>query len=180
MLISSCCDVTDCLQEPNALAVGIQVPAPDRDTFTSIQDCLIACDNAGATCAGITALSTVDPSQFAKHCSFITADTQPGRFKRTVVRSDLSHLAFRGVGLCPSGYASNLADSAASCIPATTEQVTVFVLRAQGTCSDATIQSVKDALLAFFSDPSQAYGEWCSTVVMSEASRDGHMPYRPR
>lgn len=81
-------------QEAQALAVGIQDPAPGRNTFTSVQDCLTACDNAGDSCAGVTVLSTVESVKIGTTCAFIKANTNPGTFKRTMVRASLNRLTF--------------------------------------------------------------------------------------
>jgi hypothetical protein len=74
--------------------VGNQVDAAGRDTFSSVEDCLRACDDAGDKCSGVTVLSTVEPLGIAKTCRFVQADTAPGSFRRTVIRTDLDRLLF--------------------------------------------------------------------------------------
>lgn len=82
------------MQEPDAEKVGNQVDAPGRDSFSSVEDCLRACDDAGDMCSGVTVLSTVEPLAIAKSCRFVQANTGPGVFKRTVIRTDLNRLIF--------------------------------------------------------------------------------------
>lgn len=76
------------------MAVGEQVPAPNRGNFSSVEQCLAVCDNAGGECVGITVTSNVNPAEIPKSCSLIKANTEPGTFKRTVIRANLGKLNF--------------------------------------------------------------------------------------
>lgn len=145
-------------QEAQALAVGLQEPAPDRDKFDSVEDCLSACDAAGDNCVGVTVLSTVIPAQIPKICAFVKADTEPGTFKRTVIRADLKKLTFPSAFLWPSGTQGS-GNYELSCSPITTPQIAVMVLTGLGTCDAATIEAARTAFLNFLSDPSTVFGE---------------------
>lgn len=81
--------------------MGKQVPAPDRGNFTSVQQCLTACDNAGTQCSGVTVLSTVAPLQIPKTCMLVQANTDPGVSKRSMIRADLDRLILPSAFLCP-------------------------------------------------------------------------------
>jgi hypothetical protein len=80
-------------QEKEARSVGIvDENVPGRSSFTSLSDCLKACEDAGDRCSGITVLSTVAPLDIAKHCAFVRSDNSNGLFKRTMIRADLNRL----------------------------------------------------------------------------------------
>lgn len=80
-------------QEKEARSVGIvDENVPGRGTFTSMRDCLKACDDAGVRCSGITVLSTVAPLDIAKHCAFDRSNNNNRVFKRTMIRADLNRL----------------------------------------------------------------------------------------
>lgn len=82
-------------QEKQAKAVGIvDENVPGRESFTSVGQCLKACDDAGESCSGITVLSTVAPVDIAKHCAFVKSNNNNGVFKRTMIRADLNRLIF--------------------------------------------------------------------------------------
>jgi hypothetical protein len=153
------------LQEHLAEAVGIQklpsdvVSGLDRTTFTSVKDCLTACDDAGDKCSGITVLSTVEPNAIGATCMFVTANTDPGVFKRTMIRADLNRLIFPSTFLCPSGYTSD-ANGITPCTPFSTPVVVLLFMRAQGSCSADLIASVRTGLLKFLQDPLSAFGEF--------------------
>jgi hypothetical protein len=151
------------LQEENALLVGIQQPAPKRDSFTSVQDCLTACDDDGDKCVGITVLSDLAPLRVGKSCMFIRADTDNGVFKRSMIHTSLNRLALPSAFICPSGMSAP--NGASSCKPITTPQVAVMVLKSTGTCSAATIESVRSAVAAFLSNPNSAHGELSRCLV---------------
>lgn len=81
--------------EPNAMDVGTQTPAPDRDNFAlgyaGLQQCLDACDNM-SWCTGITMDMWVGYSTSPRSCKLIRGDTSLGRFLRTVTRADVKRL----------------------------------------------------------------------------------------
>jgi hypothetical protein len=80
-------------QEKEARSVGIvDENVPGRSAFTSVSDCLRACDDAGDRGSGITVLSTVAALDIAKHCAFVRSDNRNGLFKRTMIRADLNRL----------------------------------------------------------------------------------------
>lgn len=148
-------------QDANALAIGTQQPAAARDAFTSVEQCLTACDYAGDRCVGVTLLSTVETVKAATTCALIGANTQPGSPKRSMVHTDLTRLMLPSAFLCPSGFTYSGADAHAglvSCDPLTTPQVMVLVLTAAGMCSPAATASIQSALQALLSDPNQAGG----------------------
>jgi hypothetical protein len=148
------------LQEPYALSVGIQEPAPGRATFKSVQDCIQTCDDMGVACSGITVLTTVKPTAVGPTCAIIKADTQPGVSKRTMIRADLDRLIIPSSLLCPSGYTPD-AEGLTKCTPVTTPAVVSLFLRAPGSCSDSLTSSVRTSLYKFLSNPDTAYGELC-------------------
>lgn len=144
--------------------MGLQSPAPNRDSFSSVQDCLTACDDDGDECVGISVLSDLAPLRVGKSCMFIRADTSNGVFKRSMVRTSLKRLALPSAFICPSGM--DAPNGASSCKPITTLQVAVMVLSSIGTCDAATIESVRSTIFAFLSNPNSAHGElkklvWC-------------------
>jgi len=145
------------VQEPQALAVGIQEAAPGRDKFTSVQDCLTACDYAGDQCSGITVLSTVEPVKIGTTCSFVKANTRPGVYKRTMIRADLNRLSLPSMFLCPSGYQQSTGST--PCQPMSSPTVVVFSMTATGVCDESTINSVRTALFNFMSNPTNVYGK---------------------
>lgn len=144
--------------------MGIQVdpavvlPNVDRLAFTSVKDCLTACDDAGDRCSGITVLSTVNPVDIAKSCKFVTANTNNGVYQRTMIRADLNRLIFPTDFLCPSGYTVD-GGGISACQPLTTPTVVVLFLRAEGGCTQQLVSSLQTALERFLSDPTQAFGE---------------------
>lgn len=152
------------LQEHLAEAVGIQklpsdvVSGLDRNSFTSVKDCLTACDDAGDKCSGITVLSTVEPNAIGATCMFVTANTEPGVFKRTMIRADLGRLIFPSAFLCPSGYTSDI-NGITPCAPNTAPVTVLLFMRAAGSCSDSLIASVRTSLLRFLQSPTLAFGE---------------------
>lgn len=107
---------------------------------------------------GITLASTVNPASIPKTCSFVKANTDPGTFKRTVIRADLKRLTFPSAFLCPSGTQGS-GSFELSCSPITTPQVAVMVLTGLGTCDAATIEAAKMAFFNFLSNPNTAFGE---------------------
>lgn len=141
--------------------VGIQKPAPGAADFINVADCSKACDD-DSTCAGFTVRMTVDPWRIGTTCRLVFGDATQGRFKRSMVRTDLDRIGFRTTYLCPSGF--NITEEIVRCTPITTVQAAVFVLTAQGTCDAATIQSVKDSIANFMSDPTAAFGE-CTAAL---------------
>jgi len=149
-------------QEPQALAVGIQEPAPGRNQFLSVKDCLTACDYAGDQCSGITVLSTVEPVEIGKTCSFVKANTRPGVYKRTMVRADLNRLTLPSMFLCPSGYQQS--SGFTPCEPMSSPTVVVFSMTATGQCDESTINSVRTALHNFVSNPNNVFGKFGRVV----------------
>lgn len=141
-------------QEPHALDVGIQSPAPGAASFLSVRDCANACDEA-ADCTAFTVQMTVAQAAVGTTCQLVRGNSNLGKFKRTVVRTELTRIPMP-VYLCPSGY--TMIPGFTSCVPITTAQAAVFVLTAQGTCDAATIQSVKDAITNYLSSPYSAFG----------------------
>ena len=105
-------------------------------------------------------LSTVAPVDIGKTCMFVTANTQPGVYKRTMIRADVNRLIFPSSFLCPSGYTAD-ANGVTPCAPNTAPVVVMLFMRAQGSCADL-VTSVRNSLLAFLSDPNQAFGEYCA------------------
>lgn len=148
-------------QEKQARAVGIvDENVPNRNTFTSVRDCLQACDDAGSSCAGVTVLSTVEPVDIGKTCAFVRSNNNNGVFKRTMVRADLNRLIFPSPFLCPSGYVQDGTGNA-PCTPTTVPAVVQLFMRATnpGGCTADLISSVRTALLNFMQDPNSAFGE---------------------
>lgn len=86
-----------CVQDPNVDAIGNQVDPPGVQDFKNIEECAIACDY-DPNCAGVTVKMTVDKTKMGTTCKFIKGSTFPGVFKRTVIRAELSRIAF------PSAY----------------------------------------------------------------------------
>lgn len=103
-------------------------------------------------------LSTVAPVDIGKTCMFVTANTQPGVYKRTMIRADVNRLIFPSSFLCPSGYTAD-ANGVTPCAPSASPVVVTLFFRTSGTCSADLIASVRNSLLAFLSDPNQAFGE---------------------
>jgi len=81
-------------QDPNALVIGQQSSPRGVKTFSTVQDCVTACDDDGATCVGVTLEMTVDRNKLGTTCKLVRGDSRPGRFKRTVVRTELSRVGF--------------------------------------------------------------------------------------
>lgn len=104
---------------------------------------------------------TVAKNKIGTTCRLVRGDSKPGRFLRTVVRTDLSKIGLPEGFLCPSGFPPDTQGTSA-CTPFTTLQEVTVMLTAQGTCDAATIQSVKDALTAYLSNPDTAWGVFTS------------------
>jgi len=81
-------------QDPNALVIGDAVTPAKVSTFSTVQDCITACDYDGARCVGVTLEMTVDRLKIASTCKLIRGNAMPGRFKRTVVRTELDRVGF--------------------------------------------------------------------------------------
>lgn len=79
-------------QEPKALDVGIQTPAPGAAGMRTVQDCISACDT-DQTCAGVTIQLTSDVTRRATTCQFIRGDATRGTFIRSMTRMDINRLA---------------------------------------------------------------------------------------
>ena len=74
--------------------IGQQSAPHGVEAFSSVQDCVTACDFDGAACVGVTMEMTVNISKIGSTCKLIRGDSRPGRFKRTVVRTELSRVGF--------------------------------------------------------------------------------------
>lgn len=74
-------------------AIGIQVAPSNVNEFRSIEECAIACDY-DQFCAGVTVKMTVDRNSIGTTCKFIRGSIEPGVFKRTVTRAELSRIGF--------------------------------------------------------------------------------------
>ena len=81
-------------QDPNALVIGRAVVPPKVSTFGQVQDCVNACDDDGARCVGVTLEMTIDKLKLGSTCKLIRGDSSHGRFKRTVVRTELDRVGF--------------------------------------------------------------------------------------
>lgn len=157
-------------QDPNALAIGQQSVPSGAASFGTVQDCLTACDY-DEKCIGITIQETVIKTKIGSTCQIIHGDDRPGRFKRTVVRTELSRVALPTAFLCPSGYAQS-GEGSSACTPITTPQQLTFVLTAVGTCDAATIQSAKDSWLAYLSNPETSFGVFTPNLVLEVGCLD--------
>jgi hypothetical protein len=90
----------------------------------------------------------------------VTANTQPGVMKRTMIRADVNRLIFPSAFLCPSGYGTTGANGITPCTPLTTPVVVLLFMRAATPACGATlIESVRNSMIAFLQDPNQAFGE---------------------
>lgn len=118
------------------------------------------CDNLD-DCIGLTLRHTVSKVKFATTCKLIKGDDRPGRPFRTVVRTDVDRIGQR---FCASGYVQNDGDN--FCSPITTVQQVTLVLIADGTCDAAALQSVKEALYRYLSDPSTSYGVYTPKLTV--------------
>lgn len=114
---------------------------------------------------------TVAQAAVGTTCQLVRGNSLLGKFKRTVVRTELSRIPMP-IYLCPSGY--TMIPGFTSCVPITTAQAAVFVLTAQGTCDGATIQSVKDAITNYLSSPYSAFGECSVEVLMGRRATVNH------
>lgn len=81
----------------------------------------------------------------------IEANTQPGVFKRTMIRTDLNRLLLPSSFLCPSGYTRG--DGLIPCEPAPTPTVVILFFSSASTCTPELIASTRQAILAFLSSP---------------------------
>lgn len=106
-------------QDPNALTVGIQSPAPGASNFTSVDDCARACDY-DSRCAAFIVRERVIKIQTAQTCILVKGNEQPGKFLRTVVRTDADNVGIKATFLCPSGY--QVVPDSQQCMPITTPQ----------------------------------------------------------
>jgi hypothetical protein len=97
---------------------------------------------------------TVDPSKVATTCRLVKGEPAPGRFLRTVVRTDLTRITFPASLPCPSGWRSDNG----TCVRSDTNQQLTWYMNAQGRCDAATVASVKSSVEAFLSNPNTAYG----------------------
>lgn len=77
--------------EPAAANIGVQAPAPGAAGFTSVGDCLIACDMDNA-CAGVVMQAAATPAQSASSCQVIKGDPRLGVYKRSMTRADVNRL----------------------------------------------------------------------------------------
>ena len=78
-------------QDASAPNVGLQALAPNAARFTSVLDCLVACD-LDNSCAGIVVDFTVEVSALPKTCRLIKGDARQGIYKRSMARADISRL----------------------------------------------------------------------------------------
>lgn len=90
-------------QDPNALEIGTQTAPTNAASMESVQDCVTACDYDGE-CVGVTVQMTVQQTKIGTTCKLIKGDARPGRFKRTVVRTDLERIAFPTAFLVSMGW----------------------------------------------------------------------------
>lgn len=141
-------------EDTNAIVVGEQITPEGAQTFTSVEDCTKACDQ-DRTCAGVTVLQTVDAWAVGTTCTFVTGDPTLGRFKRTVIRTDLSRLGFPNSLPCPSGY---VLQNGTGCVAVKDVQQLTWTINGQGRCDAATLASVKAAVTAYLSSPSTGHG----------------------
>jgi hypothetical protein len=75
-------------------------------------------------------LPIVRQSKVATTCRLIRGDESTGRFKRTVIRTDVDHIGFPAVYLCPSG--TIVTEGSSTCTPITTMQQATLVMKASG------------------------------------------------
>lgn len=151
-------------QDPHALDVGVQTAPVRAPLFRSIEDCTMECDQ-DSTCAGITVQMTLQRTQIGTTCKLVRGDSTPGRFKRTVVRTDLDRVAFPTAYLCPSGFSPS-PDGTAACAPVSTPRQVTFLLTAQGNCDEASIAAVKKALFDHLSNPEAAFGVYTPNLFL--------------
>lgn len=82
-------------QDPYGNNIGRQVDAAGAGSFTRMQNCMQVCED-DRQCAGIVLQSMVKTGTVntvgPKSCKLIYGDTQPGQYKRTVVRMDPTRL----------------------------------------------------------------------------------------
>lgn len=146
-----------------AASVGIQYAPTNVSSFTSVEDCLVACDYS-PDCAGFTIQQTVAKDKMGTTCMLIKGNTQQGRFMRTVVRTDPDRAGLPS-SLCPSGF--DQTGGVSLCVPITTVQQVTFVLIVTGTCDAAALESVCAAVLAILSDPAVSYGVYTPTLKLT-------------
>lgn len=141
--------------DPNGLDIGYQSQPDGADKFTSVQDCADVCD-VDQRCAGWVILPLLRQSKVATTCRLIRGDDSTGRFKRTMIRTDVDHIAFPAAYLCPSGL--TVSEDSTTCTPITTMQQATMVMLAQGGCTIEAIASVKASLQSYLSNPDVAFG----------------------
>jgi hypothetical protein len=154
------------MQDRNALAIGLQSAPKGAASFTSVSDCQSACDEAQQNCAGFTLLATTDKAKLPATCMIITGDDSVGVFQRSMIRANPGRIGAPSE-LCPSGF--SILPGEASCTPITTAQLVTLVLRAQGTCTPAVVQAARDALRAYFTTSSLAFGVYAPSVSVGAA-----------
>lgn len=136
-------------------AVGVQVPAPGAASFSSVADCMTACD-ADEECIGFVVVPTANKRLVGTTCTLIKADQRPDQFLQTAVRANPNSVAYPQDLPCPSGFTAN--ESVTSCTPIQQPQQLTVVLRAKGRCSDAAVEAFKRDLAKYLSDPRKLYG----------------------
>jgi hypothetical protein len=77
--------------------IGTQTAPAGASAFTTIQDCLDACDDAGYNCAGVVLRPASDPTFTPKTCLLISGDTTLGLTKRSMTRTVVAQLALPNV-----------------------------------------------------------------------------------
>jgi len=78
-------------QDPYGTSLGWQVAIPGAGTFTSLQQCLDACD-AVTNCAGISMAMLVVEALRPTSCTFIYGSDNAAQEARSFVRADATRL----------------------------------------------------------------------------------------
>jgi hypothetical protein len=78
-------------QDNNALEVGIGTAPANVNSFTSIQDCKVACD-AVPTCLGFSMKMVLYDSDMPKTCVLLSGINDPAQSTRSFVRADATRL----------------------------------------------------------------------------------------
>ena len=80
-------------QDPYALSLGIQTAAPGAGSFTTMQQCLDACDQV-ADCAGVTIQMLVNVAARPTTCAFLTGINDALQEARSFVKADATRLSY--------------------------------------------------------------------------------------
>jgi hypothetical protein len=79
--------------DSNFDSIGTQTAPANVNSFTTLQDCLDACDDAGAVCAGVRLRPSSTPSLTPRNCLLIKGDMTLGVNKRSMTRADVTRMA---------------------------------------------------------------------------------------